>query len=329
MGVLAPEQLHKTYVGLAEAQGYTDLPILLLAQSTAHLNLGAAQSAGDELDPLACATLGVPVLQRALGGGLVWVDSGQLNYFFIFPLAWGLRRAPELFEHIAPWMLALYAHFGVKAETRDGHDFWCNGNKMGGTGAASMGRSLVLGGSVMLHVDWERFVRCVAAPSEGFRAWLAAALHDSVWSWSRLPQPAPTPEAIHAAFPQVLEAFAVQTVLETTLRPAERQAIAEAELEPPEWETRGSRRVPAGIKIKAGAFLTERQWSDGQYLRIWTENGRFRKVAAAPWSEIDTQIFRGLSADSQAFRAALQNLAGAECALWASRFTETAIWTDV
>ncbi len=328
LGMLSPELLHKTYVGLAEAQSDSDLPILLLVQSAAHLSLGAAQSAGAELDLLACKKLGVPVLQRSLGGGLVWVDGGQLSYFFIFPTAWGMRRAPELFDYIAPWIVALYAHFGVFVEARDGHDFWCAGRKIAGTGAASIGRSLVLGGSIMLHVDWQGFVACVAAPSEGFRAWLAEALGDSVWTWSQLSSSPPTPEALRAAFPRVLEKLGVQVVVETLLSRDEQRAVAEAEGEEPEWEDCRSRRVAAGIKIKAGAFLTERHWPEGQYLRIWTENGCFRKVKASLWAESETQIFSGLQMDSRAFNAALQQLAGDEYELWAARFAETAVWKD-
>nr|MBU2813245.1 lipoate--protein ligase family protein [Acidithiobacillus ferruginosus] len=67
LGKLGPEALHRAYAGLAEEQ---DMPILLLAQSDAHLSLGAAQGPGAELDRRACERLGIPVLRRALGGGV-------------------------------------------------------------------------------------------------------------------------------------------------------------------------------------------------------------------------------------------------------------------
>ncbi|MHB8236346.1 MAG: lipoate--protein ligase family protein, partial [Acidithiobacillus ferrivorans] len=54
LGMLAPEALHRAYVGLAEAQGEQDVPILLLARSAAHLSLGAAQGPAAELDRSAC-----------------------------------------------------------------------------------------------------------------------------------------------------------------------------------------------------------------------------------------------------------------------------------
>ncbi len=180
----------------------------------------------------------------------------------------------------------------------------------------------------MLHVDWQGFVACVAAPSEWFRAWLAEALGDSVWTWTQLSSSPPTPEALRAAFPRVLEKLGVQVVVETLLSRDEQRAVAEAEGEEPEWEDCRSRRVAAGIKIKAGAFLTERHWPEGQYLRIWTENGCFRKVKASLWAESETQIFSGLQMDSRAFNAALQQLAGDEYELWAARFAETAVWKD-
>ncbi|MBU2825347.1 lipoate--protein ligase family protein, partial [Acidithiobacillus ferrooxidans] len=69
LGKLGPEALHRAYAGLAEAQGEPDMPILLLAQSDAHLSLGAAQGPGAELDRRACEQLDIPVLRRPLGGG--------------------------------------------------------------------------------------------------------------------------------------------------------------------------------------------------------------------------------------------------------------------
>ncbi|MCL4524962.1 MAG: hypothetical protein M1492_00410 [Gammaproteobacteria bacterium] len=85
LGKLDPEALHRAYAGLAEAQQAQDAPILLLAQSDAHLSLGAAQGPGAELDRLACERLGIPVLRRSLGGGRGVGGPRPVELFLYFP----------------------------------------------------------------------------------------------------------------------------------------------------------------------------------------------------------------------------------------------------
>ena len=327
-GRLTPEALHRAYVGLAEAQGEQDVPILLLAQSDAHLSLGAAQRPGAELDRAACERLRIPVVQRALGGGLVWVDLGQLSYFFIFPPATRVRRAPELFALIAPWVIAVHAHFGLKVEVRDGHDFWCQERKIGGTGAATIGRSLVLGGSFILDAQWASFVECVAAPSHEFRTWLTEALQEGLCSWSQLLDRVVEPDAVLAVCPALLRAAGYELVLPTEPTETEQYAMGQAELEDVDWDQPVRRRVPAGIKLKAGAFLTEQHWPDGHWLRVWTENGTFRRVAGSAWSAGQGDTLTGLQPGLAQLREQLQEIAGKEAPLWGERLLETAVWAD-
>ncbi|MHB1580135.1 MAG: lipoate--protein ligase family protein [Acidithiobacillus sp.] len=328
LGTLAPEALHRAYVGLAEAQGERDVPILLLAQSGAHLSLGAAQGPGAELDRSACERLRIPVVQRALGGGLVWVDPGQLNYFFIFPAAAGICRAPELFALIAPWVIAVHAYFGLKVEPREGHDFWYQGRKIGGTGAATIGHSLVLGGSFILEAQWASFVDCVAAPSADFRTWLTAALQEGLCSWSQLLDRVVEPGAVLAACPMLLQAAGYELTLPTEPTEAERYAMGQAELDDADWDQPLRRRVRAGIKLKAEAFLTEQRWPEGDWLRVWTENGAFRRVAGSAWSVGQGTRLIGLQPDSVQLGEQLREIVGKEASLWGERLLETAVWAD-
>jgi lipoate-protein ligase A len=329
LGKLAPEALHRAYVGLAEAQGEQDMPpILLLAQSDAHLSLGAAQGPGAELDRLACERLGVPVVQRALGGGLVWVDPGQLSYFFIFPPATRVRRAPELFALIAPWVIAVHEYFGLKVEAREGHDFWCQGRKISGTGAATIGHSLVLGGSFILEAQWASFVDCVAAPSAGFRTWLIEALQEGLCSWSQLLDSVVGAEAVLEVCPVLLRATGWEVVFPTEPTEIERRTVEQTELEDVDWDQPIRRRVPAGIKLKAGAFLTEQHWPDGHWLRVWTENGTFRRVAGSAWSAGQGARLTGLQPDPVQLGERLREIAGKEAPHWGERLLGTAVWTD-
>lgn len=328
MGMLAPEALHRAYVGLAEAQGEQDVPILLLARSAAHLSLGAAQGPAAELDRSACERLKIPLVQRALGGGLVWVDPGQLSYFFIFPPATRVRRAPELFALMAPWVIAMHAYFGLKVEPREGHDFWYQGRKIGGTGAATIGHSLVLGGSFILEAQWASFVDCVAAPSAGFRTWLLEALQEGLCSWLPLLGRVVSPEALLEACPALLGAAGWDVVLPTAPTETEQRAMVQAELDDVDWDQPLRRRVRAGIKLKAGAFLTEQRWPEGDWLRVWTENGALRRVAGSAWSVGQGTRLIGLQPDSVQLGEQLREIVGKEASLWGERLLETAVWAD-
>ncbi|MDD5374644.1 lipoate--protein ligase family protein [Acidithiobacillus sp.] len=328
LGVLAPEALHRAYVGLAEAQSEQDVPILLLARSAAHLSLGAAQGPVAELDRSACERLKIPVVQRALGGGLVWVDPGQLSYFFIFPPATRVRRAPELFALMAPWVIAVHAYFGLKVEAREGHDFWYQGRKIGGTGAATIGHSLVLGGSFILEAQWASFVDCVAAPSAGFRTWLLEALQEGLCSWLPLLGRVVSPEALLEACPALLRAAGWDVVLPTAPTETEQRAMVQAELDDVDWDQPLRRRVRAGIKLKAGAFLTEQHWSEGDWLRVWTENSALRRVAGSAWSVGQGTRLMGLQPDSVQLGEQLREIVGEEASLWGERLLETAVWAD-
>ncbi|WP_081093908.1 ligase, partial [Acidithiobacillus ferrooxidans] len=197
----------------------------------------------------------------------------------------------------------------------------------GGTGAASIGHSLVLGGSFILEAQWTSFADCVAAPSAGFRAWLKEALEEDLGSWSRLLGRVVGPEVVLDACPALLHAAGWDVVV-TRPTEAERRAMTQVELEDVDWEQPVRRRVRAGIKLKAGAFLTEQHWPDGHWLRVWTENGTFRRIAGSAWSAGQGDTLTGLQPGSERFDERLREMAGAGAALWGERLSETAVWAD-
>jgi hypothetical protein len=329
LGLLDPLGLHAGYAGMAEAQGAGAPPVVLLARSGGHLSLGAAQGAAAELDRAACRRHGVPVLRRPLGGGTVWVDARQLNYFFLFPAGSGPARPAAAFSLAAPVVEAVHHTFGLPVAGTGGQDFWCRGRKIGGTGAATLGHTLVLGGSFLLDFAQTAFARCVAAPSPGYREWLGEALGGSLTSWAG--------EGVGGvALAAVAEAFwAALAAQGWRLRPsapsaAERLAMAAAreDLDDLDWEEDARRRVPNGIKLKAGAFLTEQHWDGGQWLRVWTDAGRFRRVAGSAFPAGLGESLGGLGPEDGRVAQMLERALGAAAPLWRERLLATAVWAD-
>ena len=327
LGHLSAVDLHRAYLGLAEAQGESDPPLLILASAEDHLSVGAAQGVGAELDREACVAAGIPVVQRPLGGGTVWVDRRHLNYFLVLPRQTGIRRPAEAMARFAPILCAWHRSFGLDVRLVGDQDFWLDRQKLGGTGAASIGCSLVLGGSLLLDGDWGGFVRCIAAPSADYRVALRRILEESLGSWARHLPRLPAREALGAALREALAAAGWDPQVEDAPRAREVQAMAQAELEAADWQQPGRRRVAHGIKIKNGSFLTERHWPDGSFLRVWTEAGRYRRVWCSAWSQDGARAMAGLER-----QAALQflehSLDREDARLWQARLEATAVWAE-
>ncbi|MHB8249259.1 MAG: lipoate--protein ligase family protein [Acidithiobacillus sp.] len=329
LGLLDPLSLHAGYAGMAEAQPAGALPMVLLARSSGHLSLGAAQGAAAELDPAACRRHGVPVVRRPLGGGTVWVDAQQLNYFFLFPAGSGPARPAAAFSLVAPVVEAVHRAFGLPVTGAGGQDFWCRGRKIGGTGAATLGHTLILGGSFILDFHRPAFTRCVALPSPGFREWLGEALAGSLTSWTGEGVGGVAASAVAESFWAALAAqgWRLQPSVPTA---AEGAAVAEAreDLDDLDWEEGARRRVPHGIKLKSGAFLTERHWDGGQWLRVWTDVGQFRRVAASVFPAGLGELLSGLGPADGRFAHLLDQALGAAAPLWRERLLATAVWSD-
>jgi len=327
LGHLSAQALHRSYLGFAEAQGRDDPPALILASADDHLSVGAAQGVGAELDREACRAAGIPVVQRPLGGGTVWVDRRHLNYFLVMPHGTGLRRPTQVLELLGPVLCAWHRYFGLDVRLVGHQDFWLGQRKLGGTGAASIGGSLVLGGSLLLDGDWRAFVGCIAAPSTGFRRELERALEESLAVWTHLLPRLPTRAELRQALLHALAAAGWDPRVEAGPNAAERLAMASAELEAPDWQQPGRRRVAHGIKIKDRSFLTERHWSDGSFLRVWTEDGSYRRVSCSAWPEDCATALTGCGRDA-ALVALARCLDRDRAQLWRARLEATAVWTE-
>ncbi|WP_348550743.1 lipoate--protein ligase family protein [Acidithiobacillus sp.] len=326
LGHLSASALHQAYQALATLRRAEDPSLLVLASAEPHLSLGASQVAGLELDRDACAS-SLPIIQRPIGGGLVWVEPAHLNYFLLVTPTAQRRRPEQLLAAIAPIIQAVHAHFGISVELAAEQEFRCRGRRIGSTGAASIGNSLVLAGSYLLCTDWAGFADRVAASSNGFRATLRQALSASLTSWAEERQIAvPAHTRIKQVWQEQLQTQSWQ-VMEGALSGAERAAMLQAELEPVDWEGGGRRRVANGIKLRAGAFLTERHWPDG-WLRVWTEDGRYRAVESNVLPGEICRALVGMSADSPQHRALFARVLGDAAEHWQRRLHELTVWTD-
>jgi lipoate-protein ligase A len=276
LGVVEPVYFHALYQAVAESGG----PAVLLGQVDAHFCLGQSQSRSAELAQIT----DVSVLRRPLGGGMVWVDAQQLSVLLLAPRGgWGRRPADWSAAALAP-MIRTCQRFGLDV-ARHGEDLWLDGARIAGSGSASLGHCDVVASSFLLRFDARAFARGVRPVSAGFSDWLAVALADAVRDWASW--------GVEPAMSQVKQVFREE--LRRTLgwqledsRPtpqelAELPGFAE-ELQTSPQET-GARRVPQGIKLRRGLYLTEAGGVD-DWARVLCDTGILVRAAAAAWGEL-------------------------------------------
>ena len=277
LGRVQPLQLHAAYTGFAEAMPADETAgwLLLARSARGHIALGASQYADAELDMHACRAAGVPVIQRRLGGGTVWVDDGQLCVFFIVPAARSGARE-VFFADCIDVLCGVFERLGLEVERVGDQDIWCGGAKLLGSGGATIGSAQVFGASLLERFDARRFAACIAAPSAGFRGWLSELLERGMTDLSRLDV-----QVDEARLTEMLGASCAARWRIEAAMPDEttRRAVASAaeELGEP-LETGGRRLVRNGIKINRHVYLLED--AAAPWLRLVWRDGVLERAAA-------------------------------------------------
>lgn len=275
LGSVAPLDLHAAYVGLAETISVADQSgwLVLGRSATGHVALGASQYADAELDLPACRAGAVPVIQRPLGGGTVWVDDAQLCVFFVLP---GRASRDAVYSRCLGVLADTFERLGLRVEQVGGQDIWCAGVKLLGSGGATIGQAQVFGASFLERFDARAFAGCVAAPSEGFRVWLGDLLDEGMTDLARLGVRAGETQLVDALSASCSEHWRlVDAVPEESARAA--IALAARELSEP-LEAGGRRLVRGGIKINRRTYLLED--GAGPWIRVVWRAGRLERAAA-------------------------------------------------
>ncbi|AOV16499.1 hypothetical protein BJI67_04910 [Acidihalobacter aeolianus] len=277
-GWLTPYALHACYAGLAASLSADDPLWLVIARADrGHIALGASQYADAELDLGYCRMRGIPVVQRALGGGTVWVDRDQLCVFFLWPRHAAPRTHADLFDECLALLAAAFAQIGLQTMRIGGQDLWCGGRKLLGSGAATIGHTMVFGASLLERFAADSFAACVHSPSQGFSEWLRDALAAGMTDLSSLGQAESTPALVDALRASCAARWDVDASSPDKLQ---RAAMFEAECELREpLELGGRRLVRGGIKINRETYLLED--AAAPWLRLLWQSGRLRRAACA------------------------------------------------
>lgn len=286
IGLSSPELFHASYVGLAQAQARDAEPVILWGRATAHVCLGASQSAADELEP----EIAFPVCRRPLGGGTVWLDETQYCFIYIVPQA-HLCSAPRTWGEwaLAP-ALGTYHDFDLPVRRVD-QDIWLHQQKIGGSGSATVNQCAVIAGSFMMHFGADSFVSCVRASCPGFRKRLASALKEGMTDWASHQTP-PNEQDLKQVFQHNILRELGWYCRDGNFFPHELAAIEAAVLELREDDAEDVVRPKVRrVKINAHTYLCERYFGK-QWLRVLTDRDRISSLEAS--LNLSPQIVCGL-----------------------------------
>ncbi|MDE1853972.1 MAG: lipoate--protein ligase family protein [Thaumarchaeota archaeon] len=122
--------------------------------------------------------LGVPVLVRSTGGGVVYHDEGNLNWSFFSKRSGAFVSPTAMFDQASKYMVRALDRSGVKARFSPPNRIDVEGRKVSGMAARSTSRASLVHGTLLLHSDLEKLNKlCIPPPGcppvANLRDWVA------------------------------------------------------------------------------------------------------------------------------------------------------------
>lgn len=143
--------------------------IILVRPEQPYVCIGYHQEVDKEVDLDFCREHDIPVVRREVGGGAVYLDENQVFTQWVFhPHRFPLKLEKRFEMHAAP-IVNTYRALNIPAYFRPINDIQVAGKKIGGMGAAAIGKAEVLVTSLMFDFDFEMMARVLKVPDEKFR----------------------------------------------------------------------------------------------------------------------------------------------------------------
>jgi lipoate-protein ligase A len=194
------------------------------------VSIGHHQDARAEVDLEFCEQAGVPVYRREIGGGAVYLDEGQTFWHTIFHQSRVPTNLTDVYTKFLAGPVLALNRMGIPAVHRPVNDIQVGGRKIGGTGAATVGESMIVAGSLMFDFNYELMVKVLRVPSEKFRDKMYSTMREYLTTINRqLGDNAPTREqGVQILIECFNETLGTELVLDEP-RPDELEAIERQE----------------------------------------------------------------------------------------------------
>jgi lipoate---protein ligase len=260
LGLVPPVRSQTIYHAVAYALA-DDTPdtIILVAPMEPYVCIGFHQELEKEVEVEFCRAHGLPVFRREVGGGAVYLDRNQVFMQWVFH---GEALPPSLGERFALYVKPLvdtYHALGIPATYRPINDVHVQGRKIGGTGAAQMGRAEVVVGSLMFDFDFQLMSQVLKVSSEKMRDKIFQSLNEYMTTMTRQLGTMPAREAVVKLYLEQAQAALGRQIVTGALS-AQELALAETldrQFATDEWLYQKGGRRQAGVKIHQEVRVAE------------------------------------------------------------------------
>ncbi len=260
MGTVSALRSQVIYHAVAGAMK-ADTPdtIILVSPASPYACIGLHQELEKEVDLEYLREAGLPVYRREVGGGAVYLDSGQVFAQWIFHKGRLPASVEERYALFVRPLVETYRAFGIPAVHRPVNDIHVNGRKIGGTGAAEIEGADVVVGSIMLDFDTRTMSRILKVASEKMRDKIFSSLEDYMTTMRRELGTLPEVGMVKEVYLRACGAALGRRLVPGSVRPdeeAEAEGIDRRFLSP-EWLAQKTGRVIDGIRIHQDVSLHE------------------------------------------------------------------------
>ncbi len=179
LGLVPPVRSQTIYHAVAYALDENSPDTIILVAPTApYVCIGFHQELEKEVDVEYCRAHGLPIYRREVGGGAVYLDKNQVFTQWIFHRHALPADIGERFALYVKPLVETYHALNISANYRPINDIHVQGKKIGGTGAAQMGISEVVVGSLMFDFNFELMSKVLKVSSEKMRDKIFQSLNE-------------------------------------------------------------------------------------------------------------------------------------------------------
>ncbi len=251
--------------------------------------IGFHQEVQKEIDYNYCQKNNIPIVRRILGGGAVYLDSGQLFYQIV--ASEENPKVPntinKLFAKLLRAPILTYHDIGIPVEYKPINDIQIQGRKISGNGAGKVEKVNILTGNLILDFNYDEMVKILKVPNEKFRDKIASSLRERVTTILRETGKKPEKDYLMTLLKENFEKILEIELQESQLTKSEKDILTDlrGKYLSEDWAFKTSLRHPhlleksqklskanRTIKISGGVFVTETIFkSVGGLIRVTME----------------------------------------------------------
>ena len=322
LGFVSPLRSQTVFHAVAYAMtANTPDTILLVSPNAPYVCIGYHQDLEREVDLDYCRAHNLPVYRREVGGGAVYLDSGQLFTQWIFHRGHLPASLEKRFELYIRPLVETYRALGIEAYLRPINDIHVAGKKIGGTGAAQMGIAEVVVGSLMFTFDKKTMARVLKVPSEKMRDKIYQSLEQYMTTMEEQLGSVPDREEVKSLYVRKCEEALGVKVVPGEWTEAEEAMARELDerFTSEEWLFQKGRLRPPVVKIHEDVYVVEAAYKvPGGLIRVVARlreghiddisiSGDFTVLPAFAVAAME-QAVRGLRTTREALAARLRDV---------------------